>query len=128
MMKRVWQILCGLSFVFCALLTAGRVWAWWRMRRFVASLGFSGPNVHIHDSYHRTLIGGVGISTDLLIGITAVAPMIWAGLAVRRWIVARGHREGFCAVCGYDLRASVGRCPECGTEIEAVGTKMRMGQ
>ena len=40
-------------------------------------------------------------------------------IAVRRW--RRAHRQlrpGMCAKCGYDLRATPHRCPECGTISE----------
>ena len=44
--------------------------------------------------------------------VTAVLPAQWLA---RRMRLRRRARRGQCLACGYDLRASPERCPECGT-------------
>ena len=44
--------------------------------------------------------------------LTAFVPARWLSAW---WIVRRRRSAGGCLNCGYDLRATPGRCPECGT-------------
>lgn len=49
-----------------------------------------------------------------LVAVTALLPLWWLGLVVR---ARRRAGRGLCPSCGYDLRASADRCPECGAAI-----------
>jgi len=57
--------------------------------------------------------------------------LLLATLGMAPWIFGRWRRgrqpQGHCKNCGYDLRASPERCPECGAENSALGTSQRVG-
>ena len=60
----------------------------------------------------------VFVSNWLICAGGAVLPALWVVRARRR----RRVRAGLCRSCGYDLRATPDRCPECGVVAASGGT------
>lgn len=71
--------------------------------------GHSGPNGSLWN-----LVVPHGYVAAALLPLPA-----WCAFALRR--DRRRKRVGLCRRCGYDLRASAGRCPECGEAIRTGG-------
>ena len=83
-------------------------------------LGFSYCNMTLPGGPQRGPAHLVGFAAPhaLFAALLAIGP----GIAARRFWLARRRRlriaRGLCVACGYDVRASAERCPECGAVPE----------
>ena len=50
-----------------------------------------------------------------MVAIFSTGPVLWGRRRFREAMHRKRSLRGLCPVCGYDLRSSFERCPECGT-------------
>jgi hypothetical protein len=55
----------------------------------------------------------------LVFGVISAPWLLIIRVRRRRWRIRFRRAHGLCVHCGYDLRASTDRCPECGTTTAA---------
>jgi len=85
------------------------------------SHGF-GSRQMVNNSIGRTDIGNMALAPAWVVSVILIPPLIWLARLMRdRKRLLNNH----CTNCGYDLRATPDRCPECGTvppKMEEVST------
>jgi hypothetical protein len=74
-------------------------------------LGFTSWQTGWSSSFADVITHVWAIPAWFVVLLTAVLPALWG---LRRLRQRRRYARGLCAECGYDLRATPERCPECG--------------
>ena len=86
--------------------------------RFSRAAGIDIPSDQIAalvDQWHSVLDRRVlAAPYSVLVPVLAASPAVWLG---RRWRGRRRTKLRLRPACGYDLRATPGRCPECGAVL-----------
>jgi hypothetical protein len=83
-------------------------------RTFVLLFGVGWVGIGLLQIFALFVFGTADFWVGGLMLIAMGSPLIWYdGWQLRR----DRQRHGCCLHCGYDLRASVNRCPECGSPI-----------
>ena len=89
---------------------------------FIVGAIWSSITLVVHIAW-PTWIRDVERVLELLLVVSLLAfsaQWIWA--VERHLVRERRHIAGACLACGYDLRATAERCPECGTPAPCPGT------
>ena len=92
----------------------------WNRLGFYRSHVTSVQRVHGRMNQSILVADTAGLPLWALPAATAVIPALWATSEL--WRRRSRRKLGLCIQCGYDLRASAGRCPECGAVPNAPPT------
>ena len=95
------------------MIAAGRISEPTPPHGWTGGLKFTGPTFFVGFRF-------LGVSWWLPALLFAVPPVLWGWRARVHNRKNRCSREQTCPRCGYDLRATPGRCPECGTMAPSV--------
>jgi hypothetical protein len=81
----------------------------WGVSRHTGEKSYNSVNGPYRSHWSQTVF-----SWGIVLAVLGVTPLCWLA-GVRRELWRRKRvRAGLCVQCGYDLRATSGRCPECG--------------
>lgn len=85
----------------------------WQLHR--QCIGFEVGRGDVIDGEMRYSTMLVGLPLWFIGAMFAICPLLWLRRAQRQRQASRRLTRHLCVTCGYDLRATPGRCPECGT-------------
>jgi hypothetical protein len=112
-----WQVVTGKVYVRRMFSSSEAAWIWpninlwfFRSTKMVVLRQFAWERSEV--------IAYAWLDLGALLALSSTGPTVSMLIAVAQRRKRRSASLGFCMNCGYDLRATPQRCPECGRDVE----------